>query len=95
MELMNKFNELVTKQKAYMYVLQLAGWDSGTEAPRGAFQRRSEMLGVLSGELFNLQTNQEFQDVVNGLFKVIDKLDDISKREINSSIHVICRYFFK
>ena len=57
MELVKKFNELVAKQKAYMYVLTLAGWDSATEAPRGAFQRRAEMLGVISGELFNLQTN--------------------------------------
>ncbi len=85
MELMNKFNKLVAKQKAYIYVLTLAGWDSATEAPRGAFQRRAEMLGTISGELFNLQTNQEYQDVVNGLFKVINELDDISKREIKKA----------
>ena len=82
MELMNKFNELVAKQKAYIYVLTLAGWDSATEAPRGAFQRRSEMLGVISGELFNLQTNQEYQDVVNGLFKRLEDLSAVDKKEI-------------
>lgn len=85
MELVNKFNELVSKQKAYEYVLNLAGWDSGTEAPRGAFQRRSEMLGVISGELFNLQTSQEYQDVVNGLFKIIGQLDDLVQREIKKA----------
>ena len=85
MELVNKFNELITKQKAYTYVLTLAEWDSATEAPRGAFQRRAEMLGVISGELFNLQTSQEYQDVVYGLFKRLDELDDITKREIKKA----------
>ncbi|KFZ26364.1 MAG: putative metalloprotease YpwA [Candidatus Izimaplasma bacterium HR2] len=85
MELVNKFNELVAKQKAYIYVLTLAGWDSATEAPRGAFQRRAEMLGVISGELFNLQTSKEYQDVVYGLFKRLDELDDITKREIKKA----------
>lgn len=85
MELVKKFNELVAKQKAYMYVLTLAGWDSATEAPKGAFARRAEMLGVISGELFNLQTNQEYQDVVNGLFKMLDELDDITRREIKKA----------
>lgn len=85
MELVKKFNELVAKQKAYMYVLTLAGWDSATEAPKGAFARRAEMLGVISGELFNLQTNQEYQDVVNDLFKMLDELDDITRREIKKA----------
>ena len=84
-ELLNKFNELVAKQKAYMYVLTLAGWDSATEAPKGAFQRRAEMLGVISGELFNLLTNQEYQDVVNGLFERLDELDNVSKKEIKKA----------
>ena len=85
MELVSKFNELIAKQKAYIYVLTLAGWDSATEAPKGAFQRRAEMLGVISGELFNLQTSQEYEDVVYGLFKRLDELDDITKREIKKA----------
>ncbi len=85
MDLMIKFNELVAKQKAYEYVLNVAGWDSATEAPRGAFQRRAEMLGVISGELFNLYTNQEYQDVVNGLFKTLGELNDIERREVKKA----------
>ena len=36
-ELVNKFREMLMKQKAYAYVLTVTGWDSNTEAPRGAF----------------------------------------------------------
>lgn len=85
MELVKRFNELVSKQKAYMYVLTVAGWDSATEAPRGAFARRAEMLGTISGELFNLMTNQEYQDVVYGLFERLEELDDTTKREIKKA----------
>ena len=70
------------KQKAYGYVLNVVGWDSNTEAPRGAFERRAEMLGVISGELFRLQTSEAYQEVVNGLFERLDELDDITQREV-------------
>lgn len=85
MELMKEFNEHILKQKAFGYALTVVGWDSATEAPRGAFQRRSEMMGVLSGELFKLRTSKKFQSVVNGLFERLEELDDASKKQIVSA----------
>ncbi len=85
MEQISKFKEMLMKQKAYGYVLNLAGWDSNTEAPRGAFARRAEMLGVISGELFELNTSEEYQEVVYGLFKKFNELDDITQREIKKA----------
>jgi len=85
MELMKKFKEIQMKQKAYDYVLSIASWDSGTEAPRGAFARRAEMLGMISGELFSLGTSKEYIEAVYGLFEKLDELDDISQREIKSA----------
>ena len=58
MQLENKFREMINKMKAYVYVLQLAGWDSNTEAPRGSFRRRAEALGLLSRELLSLEVSQ-------------------------------------
>ena len=80
-----RFREMLMKQKAYLYVLTIAGWDSNTEAPRGAFQRRAEMLGVISGELFQLNTSKEYQEVVYGLFDRLNELDDITQREIKKA----------
>ena len=82
MDLIKRFIEMQMKQKAYGYVLTIAGWDSNTEAPRGAFARRAEMLGIISGELFQLTTSKEYQEVVNGMFEIINDLDDITQREI-------------
>jgi len=85
MEEMKIFREMLKKQKAYHYVLNVASWDSNTEAPRGSFTRRAEMLGVISGELFAFSTSVEYQNVVNKLFKGIDHLDNISQREIRKA----------
>lgn len=82
MELMNTFRALLKKQKAYGYALNVIGWDSATEAPKKAFARRAEMQGILSGELFQLGTSQEFQDVVNGLYSKLDELTPEEQREV-------------
>jgi Zn-dependent M32 family carboxypeptidase len=50
MDYIKEFRRLIKKRKAYQYALNMVGWDSNTEAPRGAFQRRAEMMGVLSSE---------------------------------------------
>lgn len=82
MELLNKFREVQQKLKAYGYVLNIVGWDSQTEAPRGAFERRAEMLAVIGGERFSLMTDKDYLDAVYGLFEKIDTLDDNLQREI-------------
>lgn len=85
MDLMKEFKDHLLKQKAYGYALNVVGWDSATEAPRQAFQRRADMLGVLSGELFKLGVSEEYQKVVNGLFERIDELNDLDKRQVQEA----------
>jgi len=85
MQTEQKFRNLVNKFKAYTYVLTLAGWDSNTEAPRDSFRRRAEMLGVLSKELFAIQTSEETQAVINELNGNLENLDDHLKREVKKA----------
>ncbi|MDD3129581.1 MAG: carboxypeptidase M32 [Candidatus Izemoplasmatales bacterium] len=85
MDLKQKFRENVKKIKAYIYVLQLAGWDSNTEAPRNSFKRRGEILNVLSKELFSLQTSPETIKAINELYSNIDEYDDLFQREIRKA----------
>lgn len=85
MELEKKFRNIVNKMKAYEYVLALAGWDSNTEAPRNSHRRRAEVLGTLSKELFAIETSKETIEVVNGLYEIIDTLDDNLQREIKKA----------
>jgi len=85
LEALNEFRELVKKAKAYIYALQLIGWDSNTEAPRGSFPRRAEMVGILSSELFKLQTGQRTVEVINELFEQKDALEPLVQREIKKA----------
>ncbi len=82
MDLEKRFREIVQKMKAYIYVLQLVGWDSNTEAPRDSFKRRAEMMGIISRELFAIETSKEYQEIIKGLSDKIDTLDDSLKREV-------------
>jgi len=82
MERLERFRTLVKEQKAYQYVMNVIGWDSETEAPRGAFAPRAEVMGVIGGEIFKRATSQEYQDVVNGLYKDIATLDADTAKEI-------------
>lgn len=85
MDYLVKFREIQQKQKSFQYVLNIVGWDSATEAPRDAFPRRAKMLAFLSGELFKLGVNQEYQEVVNGLFETINDLEGSVQREIKKA----------
>ncbi len=76
---------MIKKIQAYEYVFNLLGWDSSTEAPRESHARRAEIMGVLSKELFKLQTEKEYQDVVNELYSKLDTLDNLMQREIKKA----------
>ncbi len=85
MELEKKFRQITMKIKAYIYVMNILGWDSNTEAPRESFQRRAEMMGIITRELFAIQTSKEYQEVVNELYGKLDQLDDLFKREVKKA----------
>ncbi len=85
MELEKQFREMIKKLHAYYYVMNVIGWDSNTEAPRNSFKRRAEMMGILSREVFAMETSKEYQDIVNGLYNKLDKLDDHLQREVKKA----------
>ncbi len=82
MELFKTFKEIQKKQKAYQLVLNIASWDSNTEAPKNAIPYRAEMLSIISGESFSLATSKAYQEAVYGLFKEKDQLNEQSRKEI-------------
>ena len=85
MNLEQTFRENIKKIKAYIYVLQVIGWDSNTEAPRNSFRRRGEVLSEISKELFLMQTSPEAIKLVNELYEKIDTLDDHLQREVRKA----------
>lgn len=77
-----KYEEYRLKIKAYGYAMWMIAWDSATEAPKGCFEERGKHLGVLSEELYKLQTSEECFSLVNKLFECKDKLDSVLAHEI-------------
>ncbi len=86
------YREFTKKHKAYVYMLQLIGWDSQTEAPRGAFKRRAEMVGIISGELFRMSTSKETCEIIYSLYGQRETLDPLTKREIEKAKKELDKY---
>ena len=82
MTLFEQFKAIQKKQKAFALVLNIAGWDSNTEAPKACFPYRAEMLSIISGEQFALTTSETYQHVINGLIETLDTLDTMQQKEV-------------
>ncbi|MGG0412701.1 carboxypeptidase M32 [Peribacillus simplex] len=58
------FKEYVKKISAYNEALALIFWDLRTGAPKKGVEQRSEVIGVLSSEVFNMSTSKEMESFI-------------------------------
>jgi carboxypeptidase Taq len=75
-----KYNEISEKISAYRLALTTLNWDSSTIAPKKGASYRNKMAALLSGELFSIQTSDEYIALIDDLSK--ETLDDVTAREI-------------
>lgn len=81
-EIIEKYKKIRAKIKAFEYAMWIIGWDSATEAPKGCFEERAKQTGVLSEELYKLQTSDEYIEIIDKLYENRASLDSILKHEI-------------
>jgi carboxypeptidase Taq len=62
-----EFKEYVKKISAYNEALALIFWDLRTGAPNKGVEQRSEVIGLLSSEVFNMTTSKEMERFINKL----------------------------
>ncbi|WP_210367811.1 carboxypeptidase M32 [Bacillus sp. REN3] len=62
-----QFLEYIKKMGAYAEALSLIYWDLRTGAPKKGVEQRSEVIGVLSYELFNMSTSEEMAGYISKL----------------------------
>lgn len=62
-----EFLEYVKKISAYGEALSLIYWDLRTGAPKKGIEQRSEVVGMLSSEVFNLSTSEEMAAFIASL----------------------------
>ncbi|WP_147533738.1 carboxypeptidase M32 [Bacillus marasmi] len=61
------FLDYVKKMSAYNEALGLIYWDLRTGAPKQGVEQRSEVIGMLSSELFGMSTSKEMADFIEAL----------------------------
>ncbi|WP_342602120.1 carboxypeptidase M32 [Peribacillus sp. FSL E2-0159] len=62
-----EFKEYVKKISAYNEALALIFWDLRTGSPKKGVEQRSEVIGVLSSEVFNMSTSKEMESFISEL----------------------------
>ncbi|XMB87012.1 carboxypeptidase M32 [Mycoplasmatota bacterium WC44] len=82
MELIEKYENYRKLIKSYRFALSTISFDAQTVAPKKSAKYRAEMTSILSGELFKINTSDEYVEVVNELFNSRDELDYNLKIEI-------------
>lgn len=84
---MEAFRQYVQKIKHYEEALGVLHWDLRTGAPRKGMDSRSEVIGMLSAEMFKLVTSNEMGEFIEQLtdVNVYNELDPITKKLVAES----------
>lgn len=77
-----KFQELLSKISGYNEAIGLLHWDLRTGAPRKGVEVRSGTVGMLSGELFRLETSPEMGEFTKFFSRpdVMKQLSDVQNK---------------
>lgn len=79
-QLETDFLKYVKKIKAYEEALKLMYWDLRTGAPKKGVEGRSEVIGLLSSEVYKMETSEEMESFLNQLLdgKNKDQMSEIA-----------------
>ncbi|MGD6874009.1 carboxypeptidase M32 [Sutcliffiella horikoshii] len=77
----------INKMDSYNEALSLIFWDLRTGAPKKGVDRRSDVIGILSSEVFNMSTSEEMASYLSQLLneETFNELDDITKASLLES----------
>lgn len=77
-----EFHEYVKKMAAYNEALSLIFWDMRTGAPKKGIEQRSEVVGMLSSEVFKMSTSEKMAYFIDTLSNEKDQLSDITVKQL-------------
>ncbi|WP_339146449.1 MULTISPECIES: carboxypeptidase M32 [unclassified Sutcliffiella] len=77
----------INKMDSYNEALSLIFWDLRTGAPKKGVDRRSDVIGILSSELFKMSTSEEMASYLTQLLhdENFKALDDVTKASLLES----------
>lgn len=74
------FLDFVKKMMSYNEAISLMYWDLRTGAPKQGVEQRSEVIGMLSSEVFNMSTSKEMETYIEKLSG--ESLNEISRKTL-------------
>ncbi|WP_342512177.1 carboxypeptidase M32 [Sporosarcina sp. FSL K6-1522] len=77
-----KFLALLKKMRAYNEAVSIMYWDMRTGAPKKGIEARSEAVGTLSTELFQMSVSDEMGSYLEELGKRKDSLDPVLSKTV-------------
>lgn len=86
-EKVKAFNQLIKKIRAYNEAINVMYWDLKTGAPKKAVEGRSEAIGMLSSQVFQMSTSEEMGEYVSFLLQPehSKQLDQITIKSLQES----------
>lgn len=79
---LQQFHEIQARIHAYNHASALLYYDGVTTAPSGSGPERAETMGILAGDIYDLQTGERTQEVLNVLHENRDMLDEKNARAL-------------
>ena len=79
-EMLQKFKEYQLKISSYALALQTMSFDSETIAPKNSGKYRNPRMAFLSGELFSIESSEDYYEVLNYLANAEDA-DSLIRKE--------------
>jgi carboxypeptidase Taq len=79
-ETKEQFLSYVKKMTAYNEALSLIFWDLRTGAPKNGVEQRSEVIGMLSSDVFEMSTSSEMAAYLAKLTPQMQQLDTITQK---------------
>jgi len=76
------FNETKQRLKAYEYAMWVLSWDQETQTPINSFDYRTKQIEVLTNEIYQIESSEEYRVSIDLLFAFKDKLDPLTAAEV-------------
>ncbi|MBP2241309.1 carboxypeptidase Taq [Cytobacillus eiseniae] len=77
------FLDYVKKMEAYNEALALIFWDLRTGAPKKGIEQRSEVIGMLSSDVFQMSTSEEMAQYIEKLSKDHAELSEVTRKTLH------------
>ena len=89
--LVKQYKEYLKKKQAYRHVMGVMNYDMETAMPKGGAEDFAKTMGVLSEEVYKMETSEELKALVRELYEHRDELDEITRREVEEHQESIAR----